>query len=199
MSFLPEIKHVVYINLDERTDRRAQVEKELEEFGERVKRFSAIKNSTHGGIGCVESHIQVLKNAKAQNWDHVLIIEDDFVWKDKSSMPTLSKLMKEPYDVILLAGTYVKCFKDSYRLYEAQTTTAYVVSRHYYDILLANFEEGLQYLKSTTKWETYALDQYWKQLQHKDRWFIVLPGLATQRTSFSDIQKRVVNYAGMFV
>jgi len=197
--FFPEIEHVVYINLDERTDRRAEVEDQLSPFGSRVERFSAIKNSW-GAIGCSQSHIAVLKLAKERNWGNVLVIEDDFIWKNRpSSESILSELLEKPYDVILLGGAYVKYIPKLHRCIEAQTTTAYLVNSSYYDTMISNFEEGLSHLLEEKDYGKYALDQWWKQLQRKDRWFIIIPGLATQRPSFSDIEGHFVNYEDAFV
>lgn len=196
MSF-PNIEHVVYINLDERTDRRAQVEEQLKIFGDRLQRFAAIKNK-RGYIGCSESHIQVLKLAKQNNWRNVLIVEDDFIWKNMDNSNKLNNLLTTEYDVILLGGSYVKC-TTTMRVIEAQTTTAYVVSLQYYDTLIKNFEEGLQLLKSTNEYNKYALDQYWKKIQPNDLWYIIIPGLAAQRPSYSDIEQQNVNYLSMFV
>jgi len=35
----------------------------------------------------------------------------------------------------------------------------------------------------------YAIDQYWKHLQAKDKWYCVVPSLMIQRPSYSDIDK----------
>ena len=67
------IEHVVYINLDHRTDRRQHMEKEVSIFpSERVTRFSAIKHD-YGAIGCTRSHIAVLEMAISSDWKNVLI------------------------------------------------------------------------------------------------------------------------------
>ena len=81
-----DIKHAVYINLDSRRDRRELFEKPFEELRERypqdfafapVARFSAIRDDKNGAIGCTKSHIECLRIAKNNGWDHVLIFEDD--------------------------------------------------------------------------------------------------------------------------
>jgi GR25 family glycosyltransferase involved in LPS biosynthesis len=77
------IQHIVYINLDERTDRRVHVEKQLVRAFplERIQRFSAIR-AAKGAIGCSRSHIAVLELAKANGWPNVLVVEDDFTWNN---------------------------------------------------------------------------------------------------------------------
>ena len=58
------IDKIFYINLDERKDRKEQIEKEFEKFEiplEKVERFEAIKHQ-YGMIGCSKSHFVSFKN-----------------------------------------------------------------------------------------------------------------------------------------
>ena len=193
------IERVVYINLAERKDRRAHVEKELAIFpAAKVVRFDAIKRDL-GGIGCTMSHIAVLEMAKREGWPNVLIVEDDLKWINKEAgSASFDALLTRPYDVIVVGGTVVECDPLTNKLIRCQTTTAYLVNQHYYDTLLANFNEGLTLLDKSGDYTTYALDQHWKGIQARDNWFIVRPNLASQRASYSDIEKRVVNYSRSF-
>jgi hypothetical protein len=43
------VDKIVYINLEHRTDRRAQIEEVLKDVSDKVIRFNAIKE-THGGV-----------------------------------------------------------------------------------------------------------------------------------------------------
>jgi glycosyl transferase family 25 len=193
------IEHVVYINLEHRTDRRAQVEEELKVFGNRVERFNAFQRSP-GGIGCSMSHLAVLRRAKEQGWQNVLVVEDDFVWThNKDAINVFNKLAHQPYDVILLGGAYVKYDTVTYKLFEGQTALAYLVDHTYYDTLISNFKEGLEGFLKTMKYPVYALDQYWKKLQPHDKWYIVHPSLCMQRPSFSDIEKTYVDYRRVYL
>lgn len=76
------------INLPERSDRRQDMRQELKRLGlselsERVKFFPAIKPTdpdnfpSIGARGCFLSHLEILKQAKAQNLSNLLIMEDD--------------------------------------------------------------------------------------------------------------------------
>ena len=194
------IEHVVYINLDERPDRRALIEKELAVFPpEKVQRFKAIKN-VKGAIGCTFSHIRVLQMAIEQGWSNYLVVEDDFMWKNTEvSIPTLVRLLQQPHDVILLGGTAIQYYKDTGRLHSGQTTTAYIVNSRYYATLMANFKEGLAGLLRTGSKQLFAIDMYWKRLQPGDLWFVVAPGLCTQRPDRSDIEERLVDYTRFFI
>jgi hypothetical protein len=73
------------------------------------------------------------------------------------------------------------------RVANCQTTTAYLVRRPYFETLLANFKEGLSKLK--------AVDQYWKLLQRTDRWYLIVPISVIQRSDYSDISNKHVDYS----
>ena len=74
------IPHIFYINLDKRTDRRAEIEQELQQFNlyDKAERFPAIPVPNQGILGCTMSHLAVLKLAKERKYKQVLILEDDF-------------------------------------------------------------------------------------------------------------------------
>ena len=144
------IDKVVYINLEHRTDRKEQIESELHKYfpSEKIQRFNAIKHQ-HGGIGCTQSHIAILEMAIKENWNNVLIVEDDAIWsKFDQGYAKLQELIKKPYDVITLGTVYAK-YTPEFKLLSGQTTTAYVVQQHYYSVLLQNFKEGLHGFLST--------------------------------------------------
>lgn len=74
------IDKIIYINLDHRTDRKDEIEGELEKFNllEKSERYSAICIKEQGILGCTMSHLEVFKLAKARQYNNVLILEDDF-------------------------------------------------------------------------------------------------------------------------
>lgn len=193
------IEKVIYINLERRKDRLEQIQQELSIFAaEKVQRFDAISHEK-GLIGCVKSHIAVLEMAISQNWKNVLIVEDDMQWTNSSQgIQVLSNLINKPYDVIGLGGTFVKYNKDTYKAYSFSTTSAYIVSNHYYPILLQNFKEGCQKLIEVYEPPRYALDRYWNQIQARDNWYIIMPPICIQRPSYSDIENTDVDYSSLF-
>jgi glycosyl transferase family 25 len=191
------IEKVVYINLERRKDRLEQIQQELSIFPpEKVQRFNAISHEK-GAIGCSMSHIAVLEMAISQNWKNVLIVEDDMQWSNFSEV-ILRSLLSQPYDVIGLGGTFVRYNKHTYKASFFSTTTAYVISNHYYSVLLQNFKEGCQKLIESYEPPKYALDRYWQQIQSRDDWYIIMPPICIQRPSYSDIENTNVNYNSLF-
>lgn len=204
------IDKVVYINLEDRKDRRKEIETELTRIPkDKVIRFNAIRDSI-GHIGCSKSHIQILEMAINKKWSNVLIVEDDAMfYKYKDGYKKLEKLISEHpnFDVITLGNIAAKFDKDTGKLYEAQTTTAYIVNSHYYHILLNNFKEGLsellkiRHLNASERRpyeDKFCVDQHWKMLQKRDNWYIVNPALMIQRPSKSSIIGAEVDYTSYF-
>lgn len=189
------VDKVVYINLDSRPDRRFRMEQIAATFGDKVIRFPAIKE-TPGAIGCTKSHIAILKRAHEEQWGNVLVLEDDVEWNlFDQGYARLESLARSKFDAILLGGSSVYYDQGTFKLYSAQTTTAYLVHAKYIPTLLANYEEGLQKLqKEPHLHPLYAIDMYWKRLQSQDTWYIVMPCLMYQRPDHSDIEGMFVDY-----
>uniref|UniRef100_A0A6C0HJW4 Glycosyl transferase family 25 domain-containing protein n=1 Tax=viral metagenome TaxID=1070528 RepID=A0A6C0HJW4_9ZZZZ len=192
------VDHVVYINLDHRTDRWDQILAELAPHfpPEKVTRFSAIQRE-NGALGCTASHIAVIEMAKAAGWKNVLVVEDDAMWISENfeeAYATLERLAAGAYDTIMLSSACARWYIGSLKLITAQTTAAYLVNSSYYETLLSNFRESRDLLESLSDGNQYALDQYWKRLQQRDNWFVVIPSLMKQRPGYSDIEHKNVDY-----
>jgi len=194
------IEKVVYINLEHRTDRREQIEKELSIIpSEKVLRFNAIRED-FGALGCTKSHIAVLEMAIQEGWSNYLVIEDDGMWSSfDTSYPILEHLSKNPYDVIVLGAVVPIYDKLTYKLHKSQTTTSFLVNKNYFSTLLQNFKDSAQGLYATRSPPLYALDMYWQRLQARDNWYLVAPSLVVQRPSYSDIEKKEVDYVKQFI
>lgn len=206
------VDKILYINLNDRQDRKIQIENELKDktLMSKIQRVDAVRDNP-GHIGCSKSHIKCLELAINNRWKNVLILEDDAMFKNfDAGYDTLTKLIeKDPnYDAILLGGVSVKFDNKSGKLYSAQTASSYIVNSHYYNTLLENFKEGLSKLMITKniksssereKYESkYCVDQYWKNIQGRDNWYIVNPALMIQRPSKSSILNQEVDYTSFF-
>ncbi|WP_170606114.1 glycosyltransferase family 25 protein [Ruegeria arenilitoris] len=86
-------ERIYVINLPYRTDRKRQIEKQLNKLSlsfsdkevilfEAVRPESEGKWPTVGARGCFMSHVKLLKNAKKMNYRSILILEDDADWSD---------------------------------------------------------------------------------------------------------------------
>ena len=195
----------LYINLNERTDRNAQLLEQFKDMsGLNLIRFSAIRNS-YGPLGCSLSHIGCIEQAKQNGWDQVLILEDDFelLVNPNIFINAINKCKDKQWDVMLLTGILKELPIYSnmmYKVTNAQTAVAYMVNKHYYDRLLENFRSGYNLLLANPSMHSaYSLDQYWKHLQHVDSWYIQVPILGKQLDGFSDNTNMYKNYNGYYL
>eukprot|EP00747_Dinoflagellata_sp_TGD_P106588 gnl/TRDRNA2_/TRDRNA2_169890_c0_seq5.p1 gnl/TRDRNA2_/TRDRNA2_169890_c0~~gnl/TRDRNA2_/TRDRNA2_169890_c0_seq5.p1 ORF type:complete len:255 (-),score=41.18 gnl/TRDRNA2_/TRDRNA2_169890_c0_seq5:50-814(-) len=188
-----------YINLATRTDRREQVEHELQLAGmpcERVDAVDAKRIHIRPQEACRRSHLSALDRIEASGQPYGLVLEDDMMWQQENG--TLQEMfchigkMIDKYPVILLAcvgdGFSVGGQQDLHfhHVDKCQTSSAYVIRRDYIKILRKQWEkESHEYLQ--------AVDQIWKPLQLRDRWLMTWPLLVKQRPSFSDIEGRFVD------
>lgn len=190
------VDKVVYINLDERTDRKQHMEDNTLNVFDRSKvhRFPAVKHE-RGNIGCTRSHIEVLKLAIRERWKNVLILEDDAQWnKYEEGYAKLHDLVQKPYDVILLSPSAAQWDPNTMRLIESETSCGYIVSSRYFVTLLKHYEEGLELLESTGNSNLYVMDEHWKSIQQRDLWYTIIPAMIYQRPGYSDIFYRDVDY-----
>jgi len=184
------VDKVVYINLDKRTDRDAHIRTVLAQFGDKVTRMSAIETNP-GFIGCLQSHIAVLKAAKHHGWKNVLVMEDDVEWNEfQTGYAIVERLAASHYNVIHLGPSAAKIVPGTYQLLDGQTTSSYLVNGHYIDTLLACYVAALPPLKQTLDECTYGSDQCWKRLMREGGWFAPTPALMYQRPDHSDIRGR---------
>ena len=133
------ISNVFYINLEDRIDRKKNVEEQLNKLGWKYTRFNAIKNK-FGRVGCSLSHLKLLQNAKENNLPYIVIVEDDIQF---TNIDLFKKQIYEflnskiNFDVYLLAGNILKPIKyikpGIFQIYSSLTTTGYIVQNKYYD------------------------------------------------------------------
>ena len=194
------IDKIIYINLDKRTDRRDEIEKELNNFNLSYERYPAIYKT--GAVGCAQSHLNVLKLAKERGYKNVLILEDDFTFlvsKEEFESNLKSFFEKFPnYDVCMLSYRLHKfeeikeeCVN---RLLFSQTASGYLVNSNYYDKLIDLYEKAIPLLEKTGEHWNYANDIVWKDLQKTDKWYYFKTRIGKQRAGYSDHANKVVDF-----
>jgi glycosyl transferase family 25 len=203
VNILNTIVHINYINLDIRVDRKEHVENEFNKLGiTNFERFKAIQLD-NGAVGCSMSHLKCIENAKKNNYEYIMICEDDIVFTNpKLFLTQLNAFwnsdMKDIWDVILIAGNNMLPYKPinntCIQVYNCQTTTGYIVKREYYDTLIQNYKEGIQRILKEPSNNDYKIDKYWFHLQRKDNWFLIIPLSVVQKEDYSDIEKKVTNF-----
>lgn len=202
-----------YINLTERVDRRNHFEKlkTKYDFLKNIERIEAIKHS-NGSIGCGLSHIMALKKLKEKaiqdSLKFVCVFEDDFCILNNNNFIKFIYDFKEiqdnkDWDLIVLTprgntnpDESINNFK---RIKNNQTATAYIIKTSMIDILITNLSEAVQGLQYNYNPNEYAIDQYWKKIQEKYKFYYYYDIFAGQLPGFSSIEKKNVNYNHRFI
>ena len=214
---------IICINLDNRTDRWQEVSEQFVRAGLDgfVEKYSAIKNnpmgwkyvpdSPHsinrikpkswpGAAGCMASHINIWKMAKANNWKNVLVIEDDcdFIENIQTLFNKQIKRVPTDWDILYFGGIHetkggmfvpktiapnvLKCKR-------LVTTTCYAIKDTCYDLAINTV------LENEPEFYT-AVDAYLAaRIQPKSNCYAFHPPLAWQRSSFSDVQNGDRDYS----
>jgi GR25 family glycosyltransferase involved in LPS biosynthesis len=202
-----------YINLDYRLDRKILVEREFSNLDIECIRIPAILH-TDGAIGCLQSHIKVLETCDTDA-EYIWVCEDDIeflvprVEIDKS----IDAFMKTNGDILCLAFNSKKETKYSdgfLRTTDNQTTSCYIVKRKFRLVLLDFWKSLLNSIETNTihpLMDIYlkldfnnsenlfnAADRAWKVLQKDYIFLIPEKRIAKQRSGYSDIEQKSVNY-----
>jgi len=209
MSGLNSFDILYYINLDRRPERNEQLKKELAKTNidpSKINRITACDMPSFGALGCTKSHIDVLTRF-LQTDDSVqtcIILEDDFgfIQDQKLITDSIDQFLVDfegKWDVFYLALNLLQSEKTdkpyAIRVVRAFTTAAYVVHKKFAKKLLDNFKESAYLLEKEGRYvPTLCLDNYMGRLQAASNWYALTQRIGLQLPSYSDIERRNVNY-----
>jgi len=204
---------VVYINLDERTDRNKACKQALDSVDiSPYYRVPAVKDII-GIRGCTLSHYNIIKHAKENNYKNILIFEDDISIQDPSSFKdnlllTLQQIESNDIhpDMLYLGGNLITGYTEDYRKLDsnlfriggAKTTHSYIVYESMYDVILDKYDNVD--FSNTHIWAGNGrvnIDFYYLSEIHHTKNYNILgcyPCLTDQADDYSDIENTVVTY-----
>lgn len=200
---------IYYINLEYRTDRRAQFEDWIAYSGfplDKVQRIDAIGSTDRPHLACGASHIKALDMFLASNQPYGFIFEDDYTPVD---IPTFWESVQKvldsgaKFDVLLCSYNQLEASDTEHtflkRVRSSMTASSYLVTREYAPTLRACLVEGLHLAvqeeeQTRMKTSQYMNDVYWMKLMKQDTWLCYYPRLGKQRPSYSDLQRHFTEY-----
>lgn len=151
------VDRIFVINLDERTDRWEEMEKQFQSLGiDNYERFSAIKyndisdvppemystlhytpyasdpNYQKSAVGCKMSHYNIVKISKEQGYERILILEDDVKIVDNFRSTLEPAASEVEWDMLYLGATFIRpnlpCSANTEIVTGAFCTHAYMVN-----------------------------------------------------------------------
>jgi len=193
---------IYYINLERRKDRNQECIDELKKYNIIAERFNAINgesiiksNWVHslGAIGCLESHLQIIKNAKENKYNNILILEDDVIFDDniEGIFENYYKQLDKNWDILYLSGNHnqhegnlLNMVSDNIiKCYLTYTTHSYAVKSSIYDIIIDKLSNAVN-----------PVDVEYTKIQKISNCYAFYPGISSQRVGYSDIINNDVNY-----
>lgn len=177
------------ITLINRTDRRKKIAEQATKYKFNVK-FHISELHENPKMGCLESHLSVLNEAKYRNLQNVLILEDDVKFLEFPYIPQFP----DRWSMLYLGGNVQKVLDtEKYALWKritTFTTHAYAVNCSMYDILIKTLTD---HKNANTE---LAIDQIYSSVIHPNHLcYMLYPIIAIQDESYSDIEKKMVNYS----
>ena len=190
----------VCINLDRRKDRwkRVQFKFRQQDIVD-VRRFSAIdgalqimpKTWTHtsGALGCLLSHLQVVRDARDMGIKRILIFEDDVVFEDsfKDMFARFKVQLPSDWDIVYFGAIHmdepISVSENIVRVGRAYSTYAYALNETVFDAFIELNSE----LDSPVDVNNFIL-------QKRFNCYCFYPHLAWVEAEYSDIQQRLEDH-----
>lgn len=192
-------KNIYCINLDSRTDKWEQAQTEFKTHNiDGVKRFSAIKGNPDnlptkllpGEVGCLLSHLQIIKEAKEKNLDNIVVFEDDIIFHKEfnSLFNEFIKQVPADWNMIYFAGNHQgptqKIMPNIMRLSYTFTTHAYIMKNTMFDRVISEIPKLER-----------QVDVYYALFHRFYPTYCFLPHLIFQRPGISDIHNVYSDYS----
>lgn len=204
---MDKIDKIFYINLEKRTDRRVEIENEL------IHKFNYISAERFIGIpyeqgiyGCTMSHICLFRKMIENNWDTMMVFEDDAqLLTDRVSIDShIHMFLKDDQLDILCIGNSCgdnKPYNELMnRCFNTQTTSCYVIKKKFVKALLEcyffDLSKALTLPENSQELEKHIgyIDTAWFPLQYTRYFMMPKIRQVLQRPSYSDIQHKMTDY-----
>jgi GR25 family glycosyltransferase involved in LPS biosynthesis len=187
------IDQIFYINLNDRPNRKAFMEEQLQLLDIPFERFPAV-DSRKNGVGCTRSHLEIYKLARERGYKTILILEDDFQF-DISKIEFECKLTQlfengPSFNVCFISNTSVEReepipnFPFFHRVLDAHGSEGYIVHGEYLNTLIDLYEIAAVKLEKTGQHWIYTMDRAWLPLLVQDQWIRFTHRVGHQNNNF---------------
>ena len=191
------------INLDRREDRLKAAKEECDKIGLTYDRFSAVDGNqlstkisrptqywNQGALGILISNLKIILDAKKNNYESILILEDDIEFNINTNSIVESNFTDIPDDwetIFFGSNNFKKSIpitENIHKITGAYALHCYAIKNTIYDLLIDLLSKPFQ-----------PVDVYIANNIHsRGKSYCFRPPVAYQKESFSDILNRKVNY-----
>lgn len=205
MNSLNDYFEKIYcINLAKRSERWESAKKQFLNNNIIAVRYGAIDGNQYdsvnglkpGELGCLLSHLNILKECQKNNIENVLITEDDVEFCDDFNFKFFEYIKELPkWDILYLGANHglcnpyennppIKLTEHVYKVLHAYSTHAYAVNKSCYQYLIDHISKS-----------TNSLDVMYSKIQKNLEVYVFRPHLAWQSEGYSDILETNVDYS----
>ena len=197
-------ERIYCINLAKRSERWESVKKQFLNNNITAIRYEAIDGNKYdsvnglkpGELGCLLSHLNILKECQKNNIENLLITEDDVQFCEDFNFKFFEYIKELPkWDMLYLGANHALCnpyesnppikvTEHVYRVIHAYSTHAYAVNKSCYQYLIDHISNL-----------TNPLDVMYSKIQKNLEVYIFRPHLAWQSEGYSDILETNVDYS----
>ena len=198
---MEHIDKIIYINMDARTDRRAELEAEFARIGipeDKIMRFPASSYNGCPNTGCLVSHANVIHLAYEMGYRNVLVLEDDFRFIEDAAKVNADIGaffdMKLDWDVLMLTTCSAVVIPEyvgylASRISSSTNGAGYLVNRPMMMELVELFDSNVENLFNTKAHWLYQNDILWKSLMPTKQWYMFNHYLGYQVGGYSDLSQ----------
>ena len=198
---MEHIDKIIYINMDARKDRRAELEAEFTRLGipeDKIMRFPASRYNGCPNTGCLVSHANVIHLAYEMGYRNVLVLEDDFRFIEDAAKVNADIgaffEMKQDWDVLMLTTCSAVVIPEyvgylASRISSSTNGAGYLVNRPMMMELVELFDSNVENLYNTKAHWLYQNDILWKSLMPTKQWYMFNHYLGYQVGGYSDLSQ----------
>ncbi len=166
-------------------------------------------NKGHSPVaGRMQAWLEVLRTARDNSWENVLILEDDIQFVRQDSIvekvnTLLASLADRAWQGVLFSAQYHNVsllteIPNTVTVHNAVAIGACAVHKSYFATLIDFFEQLLNKFLSAQNPEEVQPDHFWHILMQKDSWLGLWPSWGFRVTEFNDAQNSVTDTVPLF-
>ena len=193
---------VYVINLERRPDRLEHISSQFKRIATRFKHIAAVDGNViptnkevgngwnfKGVTGCAYSHKKAYLDALNNNYNSILIVEDDNVFSDNFANEFNRYIQQVPHDwdMLYFGGNHQVKNKainvNVERITHTLTTNCYAIKTKHLPVLIQNLPDNTENLK-------YPIDVLLTHIQQKNNCYAFKPKICWQLEDFSDIENK---------
>lgn len=197
----PLVDRIYYLNLERRPDRRIFMERQLQKYRLSAQRVSAVDGNTlqmttqtirtwnKYALGALITHRLIIEDAHRQNYDSILVMEDDAELKEdwREILERAYKDLPSDWHMLYLSGGHnkppEKVTDNIYKLKNTYGAFAIIMNKRCYENIL-----------KLTELKIAPIDVIYSRYHERFPCYIVNPGIARNIPSYSDILRIGIDY-----